>query len=83
MSKKKKLYKTVIKVEILSEEPYEDGKSLDDINYDITQGHCSGVVKAASSTTLVGKKAARETIKQGSDPEFFMMDDKGNELEDE
>jgi hypothetical protein len=40
---KRKFYKTVFKVEVLSEEPLSD-ISISDVVYQITLGDCSGVV---------------------------------------
>jgi len=79
---KKKLFQTFIQVEVLSEEKYTE-TDLETIAEDITHGHCSGLVKIISSKVLTGKKAADATIAQGSDVEFFQMDEKGNISEDE
>ena len=83
MSNKKKYYKTVIQIEILSEEPYEDGKSMDDIQYDITEGHCSGVLSMVEKNQeLDGLEIVKALEAQGSDAEFFRLDQNGEELED-
>ena len=80
---KRKFYKTIIQLEVLSEYPIED-KTLGDINYEIDEGDCSGLY-----TTLVqdeicdGKEMAELLIKQGSEPEFFMLDENGNDLNEE
>lgn len=77
----RKFFKTIVQIEILSEdEPYPDGKSLQDINYDITDGHCSGVVKTIKSEQLTGADAAEALLSQGSDPYFFQLDNEGNEI---
>lgn len=80
---KKKIYKSVLKVAILSEEPLNDCLSLSDIDWQITNGDWSGAQEwDVHNTELVGKEAADATLHQGSDPEFFMMDEEGNEIEE-
>jgi hypothetical protein len=80
MGKKRKFYRTTYKVVILSEGEY--GKaSLYRIHYDITEGSCSGEVKRVSSKALTPRKMAKALMEQGSDPEFFMLDENGNEIE--
>lgn len=81
---KKKLYKTVIQVEILSEEPYSGGNDLMEIHNDITFGHCSGLIKTlASDQVLEGKESADEVKRHGTSTEFFMMNDHGYILDEE
>jgi len=79
---KGKLYKSVLKVEILSEVPYPDVMSLDQVAFDIVEGECSGVIEWESlNAELHGTEAVKECEKHGSDPEFFQMDENGNLLE--
>lgn len=79
---KAKLYKSVLKVEILSEEPYPDVLSLHQVSYDIVEGECSGVMEwEYLNAELHGAEAVKECEKHGSDPEFFQMDNEGNEIE--
>jgi hypothetical protein len=81
---KKKYYKSVIQIEILSDEPYEDGKSLDDIKYDINEGHCSGILSMVEhNQELNGFEMARALESQGSDPEFFGIDQNGEDLDED
>jgi hypothetical protein len=79
---KKKLYKTIIQIEILSEDPIDGNPSLSDIEYNINDGSWSGVVETKSTTTVTGKKAVEAVQNQGTDPSFFMMDENGNEDDD-
>ena len=80
---KKKLYKSVLRVEILSEEPYPESVSLEDVKYDITEGHHSGILNWEShNKEFVGVKAIEEVNKQGTDLEFFQMDKDGNEIDE-
>ena len=80
---KKKLYKSVLRVEILSEEPYPESVNLEDVNYDITEGHHSGVLNWEShSVELIGVDAVEEVRKQGTDLEFFQLDEMGNEIDE-
>lgn len=78
---KRKFFKTVFQIEVLSEDkPLNDVGSLHDIAYQIDEGDCSGVVKHIKSIRLTAEKAAKALIEQGSDPEFFQLDATGNDL---
>tara|TARA_Y100000310_G_C20395525_1_gene674913 strand:- start:157 stop:399 length:243 start_codon:yes stop_codon:yes gene_type:complete len=76
---KRRFYKTVIEVEVLSEdEPYEFA-DLERLLYDITEGHFSGDIKVKGSDELSPRGAAQALLRQRSDPEFFGLDDEGGE----
>lgn len=78
---KKKLYKTVIQIEVLSEEPIES-MSLDDIQEECSNGSFSGLhTFVKSNVPIKGKVAVNECKKHGTDVDFFMMDSEGNEIE--
>ncbi len=79
---KRKFYKYILEVEILSEEELEgiEDCSLRHVDYMLTEGGCSGQVKLQNSEQLTGKEMAEELKKQGSDPEFFQIDSEGNSL---
>lgn len=76
---KKSLIETVIEVRVLSEEPF-DYNDLENVHHAITEGDCSGTYSTKSSKAISGKLAADKVKEQGSDPEFFNMDEEGNEL---
>jgi len=79
----RKFYRTVVSIEILSEdEPYGDGRTLEDIGYAITEGHCSGKITTASEAEVTAPEMAKLLVAQGSDPEFFQLDENGNEVDD-
>lgn len=79
----RKYYRTVIQLEVLSEEPI-GYKTMGDLDYEINEGHCSGVYKTITQDEIVsGKKMAELLIEQGSDTEFFMLDEDGNYIDDE
>jgi len=78
----KKFYRRVFKVEVLSEESIDDNLDLDEINYMITEGHCSGSVSAAPEEVVDGAAAAKLLLAQESDPSFFGLDDDGNEVDE-
>lgn len=80
MASKRKFYRTVFTVEVLSEEPLPD-MSLDEIAYEITEGGSSGDLTRSKSETVDAKKMAKLLMKQGSDPEFFQIDEDGNDIE--
>jgi hypothetical protein len=78
----KTYWKTVIQVEILSENgPVPDGMDLDDIAYEIIDGDWSGQTKVVETKQLSAKEAADALIEQDSDPEFFGLDEAGKEVE--
>lgn len=78
--KKKIIYKTTIVVTVLSDEPFEGYDSLSDIGYVITEGDCSGDFKTTNVEELTGKEAVEAIESQSSDPEFFGLDEEGNEI---
>lgn len=80
---KKKIYKTIVQVEILSEEPIDSQLSLSQIAEEGDTGSFSIMIKDVRvNQEIKGIRAAREMRKQGSDPEFFDMDEKGNDISD-
>ena len=78
---KRKFHKTILQVELLSEEPYVF-TDLEQVRYDMTEGHCSGVVKEKSREVLDGKQAARALKRQASDPGFFQLTDQGEDTDE-
>lgn len=81
--KKGKIYRSLFTVEVLSEEPIDCSTSLTDLLEECNNGDYSGMTNLVyANHEVTGKRAANLVIKQGSDPEFFMMDENGNELED-
>ena len=81
MNTNRYFYKTVVQVEILSEEPIGGITDLDTIHYETTQGHWSGSTKIVYEITMNGLAMAKELIAQGSDPEFFSLTEEGEYLE--
>lgn len=77
-----KFFKTTIIIEILSEQKFNN-TNLEDINYAITQGDCSGKVEITGYQELTSKEAAAALLAQGSDPEFFGLDENGKSLDDD
>jgi len=75
-------YRTMITIEVLSEDPIE-AISLQDVVYGITEGHWSGDWNAEESLEVTAPQMAKLLIAQGSDPEFFNLDDDGNEIDEE
>lgn len=84
MTSKRKFYRTIIRYEILSEEPL-GSLSLEDIHYECTEGHCSGVFLPAErdNQEVDGAEMAIMLIEQGSDPEFFQLDEDGNDVDED
>lgn len=79
---KKKIYRSIITVEVLSDRPVDDTflSNLSAVDHDITFGDCSGMVKIQSmNDPLTGQEAVQAVLLQGSSPDFFQMDMEGNE----
>ena len=80
----KKFYRTVFQVEVLSEEKFDEDGSLNltDIEDEITHGHCSGrVTKIIDNEVKTGIEMATLLKEQGSDTEFFNLDENGVDLD--
>ena len=72
----KTYYKTKITFNVLSEEPIPEGMNLDEIYRECVEGAYSGDLGFESEVTkLTASQAAQELIKQGSDPEFFAIEE--------
>jgi hypothetical protein len=79
---KRKFHKTVLRVTVLSEEPYEF-TSLSQTASDIDDGPCSGEVEVVSTKILSALQAAHALEKQASDPGFFNLTEKGEDATDD
>lgn len=77
----RKFHKTIIHVEILSEEPLTGDESLEQVAYNIVDGDWSGNTQIVMHEELDGKEAANALINQGSDPGFFRLTDAGDDVE--
>lgn len=77
---KRKFFKTVVTVEVLSEDFPVSSTDLGEIHEMITTGDCSGVVKITSAEELSPQHAARALVEQGSDPEFFDLHEDGSNV---
>lgn len=78
---KRKFHKTTFVIEILSEEPYTGSESLSSIKEAISDGPDSGSITCTEHKVLNGKKAADALVEQGSEPSFFSLDEKGNDVD--
>lgn len=75
---KRKFYKTIISFEVLSEEPVHPTMHITDIVNECINGDWSMRTLNNRQTIINGKQAAQGLIRQGSDPSFFGLDNKGN-----
>lgn len=76
----RKFYKTIIPLEILSEEPIGE-REIANIIEEATTGSFSMRILPNQETVLDGKQAAEALAEQASDPGFFQLDDAGNDIE--
>ena len=82
MPTKRKFHKTTITVVILSEEAVPDFMSLEAIAHEGDTGSFVVDHKQSAAVELDGKAAADALGELRSEPEFFELDDEGNDLED-
>jgi hypothetical protein len=82
VSQEKKFYRTEFKLVVLSEEKPANDMSLRQIAHEITDGDCSGDLEEVEVRELTPKEAADALIEQGSDPDFFGLDEDGNAIDD-
>jgi hypothetical protein len=76
----RRYYRTLFQVEVLSEDTSFTDTDLDAMHEAITTGDCSGVVRVEFVEEVDGPAMARLLLSQGSDPEFFQLDENGHEL---
>lgn len=80
---KRKFYRTVLQVEILSEAPFAF-ETLQDVAYQITDGPCSGdITEIAWNEVKTGPEMAELLQAQRSDPEFFQLTVNGEDTQEE
>lgn len=78
---KRKFYKTLVTLEVLSEEPIPEGMEVPDIMAEATDGAYSAQVLPTAQKILNGKQAAKALMDQGSDPGFFQLTEDGKDVE--
>ncbi len=75
-------YKTIVTIEILSEDPIPDDMSMEDIVHEAMEGNYSSrTLEGTKEIVLNGKEAADALLEQGSDCGFFQLTDDGNDVE--
>lgn len=75
-------YKTIITIEVLSEDPIPDGMSVENIAKEAMEGSYSmQTLGEPIETVLNGKEAADALLEQGSDSSFFQLTEDGNDVE--
>jgi len=77
---KRKFWKSVITVTVLSEDRPPAWRDLMDLHYLITDGSCSGMIDHKRLVSMSARRAANELLKHGSDPGFFQLNDYGKDL---
>jgi len=78
----RKFYKTIIQLEVLSEDPIGD-MGMDYIIYHVNVGDFSGKFETITQDQeLDGLQVAYALMNQDSNPEFFMIDENGDDLKE-
>ncbi|MEG7741739.1 hypothetical protein U2084_14975, partial [Listeria monocytogenes] len=75
----RKFYKTIIQLEVLSEEPIPDEMDVAQIAFEATEGDYSMVDGERIQTILNGQQTADALKEQASDPSFFLLTEDGND----
>ena len=75
-------YRTIITVEVLSEDPLPPEMDLEDVALEIHSGDYSGDVKFGPAEPVDGPEMARLLKAQGSAPEFFQLNEDGEDVEE-
>lgn len=78
---KRKFYQRIVTVEVLSEDPIDDLWGLEALAREISYGDFSGKVEWGPLEAVDGKKMATLLLDQGSSPEFFNIDENGNDVD--
>ena len=78
---KRKFFKTVFKVTVLSEEEPSGHVSLDYLAQATKDGDWCGETEMLMPKKLNGKQAAKALLALGSEPECFQLDENGNDLD--
>jgi hypothetical protein len=81
MKNQKKYYRAIFQVEILSETPVPDC-SIEDVAYEVSDGHWSGSASIVERTKHTGAEMAKLLEKQGSDSGFFQLTPDGERIEE-
>jgi hypothetical protein len=80
---KQGFYKTIVKFEVLSEEPIPADYTLGDIHREAEVGHFVGRYLDNEESLLNGAAMADALHEAGSEPGFFSLDDAGESTADD
>ena len=75
-------YRTIYEIEVLSDDARSADMSLSDIEYEITEGHCSGTVSCTVHEVVSAEQMAELLLAHGSDPSFLLSDEDMDEMVD-
>jgi len=84
MPTKRKFYRTVLAIEVLSETPISACTSYQDILREAEEGDFShaSLPQEVYNQEIDGRKCAELLVRQGSDSGFFQLTDIGEDVED-
>lgn len=81
---RRKFYRNVFVVEVLTEEPIASCPELATVAYQITDGDWSGeTTHQVENQRVSGRRMAKLLIAQGSDPGFFQLTPEGKNMDEE
>lgn len=74
----RKFFKSVIEIEVLHEDELElptDAEGfLEEVKYQICEGHCIGIIRGPKTTELSAEEMGKEAAAFGSEPAFFDLE---------
>ena len=76
----RKFHKTIISIEVLSEERIPEGMELDAIVQEAREGDFSMRPLQHEETEINGEQAAAALLEQGSSPDFFSLTPDGEDV---
>ena len=77
----RKFYKTTVTFTVLSEDPIPPNSNIGGIVDECNVGEYVMHSSTINHEVLNGKQAAEELFNAGSEPQFFKIDDEGNEID--
>jgi len=77
----RKFFRTIFEIEILSQEALPDTMTLEDLDFEMREGGCSGKITKTEGEEIGAFTCSKSLIKQGTDPELFRLDVLGRDIE--
>ena len=76
----RKFFRSVIRLEVISTGPYEAPVNFEQLGYNISAGPDLGTATVLESQELNGQQTVAAMRKMNWNPEWFELDENGNDL---